>query len=419
MEVVHLYIMDMSLSGSTSGVDRYIEKLLEGLKHYPSVCVHWIQFLYDENLILYREEQTEYYTKITFPLPLNYTEIITERFWRKKYNTHILHLIRRFISRKENNILHLQTLNLIDLALLIKQQVGCSIITHLHCIPWKGYYNLDMRRFNCLYETARSNFGNVINRALFLTDYSELDSYTQADHIISVTKCGADFLTNVIGIPQSKVSIIPNGIDDYSDNFERQFGNYPYSSIQCLFVANLSKGKGLEFVLQALRILKRKGVNVSLKIAGSTTQEIIDAIRSEYNDLDVNFLGVCSFMQLVNLYKSSDIGLIASLQEQCSFAAIEMAMFGLPLITTAVDGLDELFTDNVNALKIYPSFSPVFGLRIDAGLMAKKIELLIENVGLRKKLSRNVRMLYENELTLCLMIERTINVYEQISEKCL
>lgn len=142
METIHLYIMDISLLGSISGVDRYIEKLLEGLKRYPSVRVHWIQLLHDENLILYQEEQTEYYTKLTFPLPLNYTEIITKKIWREKYNAHIFHIIRKIFSQKENNILRLQTLNLIDL-------------------------------------------------------------YTQTDHIICVTRCGVDFLTNFIGIPQS------------------------------------------------------------------------------------------------------------------------------------------------------------------------------------------------------------------------
>ena len=416
MGTIHLYIMDISLSGSTSGVDRYIEKLLEGLKRYPSVRVYWIQLLHDENLILYREEQTEYYKKLTFPLPRNYTEIITKRFWREKYNNHVFHMIRKFFSRKENTILHLQTLNLIDLALLIKQHVGCTIITHLHCIPWKGYYNLDMRRFNSLYKIAYSGSGNMKKRALFLTDHSELDSYIRADHIICVTHCGVDFLTNIIGIPQSKISIVHNGTDDYFGDFERRFDNTPCSPIQCLFVANLSKSKGLEFVLQALRILKKKGFNVLLKIAGNTTRAINHAIRCEYDDLDLEFLGALSFGQLTELYKNSDIGLIASLQEQWSLTAVEMAMFGLPVITTAVDGLDEIFTDNVNALKVHPSFSPVFGLYVDAELMAKKIELLIDDISLRKNLSYNVRMLYERDLTLRLMIERTIKVYEQVSK---
>lgn len=45
-----------------------------------------------------------------------------------------------------------------------------------------------------------------------------------------------------------------------------------------------------------------------------------------------------------------------SLQEQHSYAAIEMAMFGMPMIITAVDGLDEMFVDEISCLKVNTLF---------------------------------------------------------------
>jgi glycosyltransferase involved in cell wall biosynthesis len=93
---------------------------------------------------------------------------------------------------------------------------------------------------------------------------------------------------------------------------------------------------------------------------------------------------------------------------------VEMCMFGLPVITTAVDGLDELFTDGANALKVNTKFSKVFGLSADVEMMTEKIINLIENRTLRKKLSINARKLYESELRLEQMMEKTIGVYHRV-----
>ena len=89
-------------------------------------------------------------------------------------------------------------------------------------------------------------------------------------------------------------------------------------------------------------------------------------------------------------------------------------MFGLPIITTAVDGLDEIFTDELNALKVNTIFSPVFGLSVDVEQMANQLIRLIADGDLRIKLSENARKLYEQELNLDLMMDRTVEVYREL-----
>ena len=414
MKSVYLYIMDIGVAGVTSGVDRHIEKMLEGLKCYTFIHVYRIQFLNDKNLIMHRKEHCDFYTKLTFPLPQDYKEIISEKYWMQKYNEHIYHIIRDIFPDKKVCILHLHTLNLIDLALLIKQHIDCKIITHLHCIPWKNFYNSNERLFNNLYQLGRSKTNRIIAPNMYVTNNCELDSYTLSDHIISVTQCGTDFLTNTMEIPKSKITMVHNGMNDYAGTYRKCFFKDTNSRIQCLFVANTSKSKGLDFVFKALRIVKNKGYNVGLNIAGYISSTMSAAIKTEQHDLDINILGALSFFQLVEYYKSSDIGIIASLQEQWSMAAVEMAMFGLPVITTAVDGLDELFTDNEDALKVGVLFSDFTGLSVNIDEMAEKIIRLIEHKELRLKLSKNVRHMYENELSLEQMMQQIIFIYQKI-----
>lgn len=415
MTGINLYVLDISSPNSISGVDRHIEKLIMGLSSFEHIRIYRVQLVFNSSMIMHREEDKGSYKQITFPLPLNYNEIIKERYWMHKYNKHILHIMKSIFAVKQNRILHLHTLNLIDLALLIKREFDCKIITHLHCIPWKDYYNTNPIKFNKLYEDVYQNDEQGTVPHDFITNNCEYDSYMHADHIISGTQCGVDFLVNTMGILAKKISIVHNGTDDYAKEFKRTYDIADKSSaIQCVFVANLYKSKGLDFILDALRIVSKKGYNVSLKIVGYTTPFITSKIKDKYSDLNIQVLGVQSFDKLANLYRQSDIGLIASLQEQWSFVGVEMAMFGLPIVTTAVDGLDEIFTDNENALKVSTTFNNKVGLSIDVKMMADKIMLLIEMPKLRAHIGKNARLLYEDKLELGNMIKQTISVYNKL-----
>ncbi len=104
--------------------------------------------------------------------------------------------------------------------------------------------------------------------------------------------------------------------------------------------------------------------------------------------------------------------------EQCSFVAIEMAMFGVPMIVSDVDALSEMFEHEKNALKTPLLFDEYFGLRLDENKLKENIIRLIEDSNLRKRLSVNVRKLYKNKFTLNRMINETYDVYNQLlSEK--
>lgn len=413
MKTINLFIMDMTNADNTSGVDRYVSTLLKGLELFSNIHVHWIHLRHDKSALFHTEENMQSFTKITIPLPQQFNEIIAERFWIRKYNEQVYRLIAELFNNKPNCILHLHTLNLIDLAIFIKDQIPCKIITHLHCIPWKGWFNTNKRKFNQLYPQVYFEKYSNIDSVKFVTNNCEVQSYTDSDHVICVTRCAVDFLKNVMNQPVDNLSIIPNGIDDF---FEQGFSKKENNNkvFKLLYVGVLSESKGLGYILKALRIVKELGYEVSLSIAGKVAPNLENRLKVENRDLSLNVLGRISFDDLKKQYNECDAGIIASLQEQSSYVAIEMAMFGLPVITTAVDRLDEIFTDNVNALKVNTCFSKVTGLTVDVDMMAYKIISLIEDEELRASLSENIRQLYKKELTLERMLQQTVSVYQKM-----
>lgn len=416
MAIINLFLMDMTHAENTSGVDRYLEILLEGLKQYPAIHVYWIHLLHDNTILFHKQEQKDHYIKITIPLPQQFNEIIAESFWIQKYNEYVFHLIRHQFENKDNCILHLHTLNLIHFALYIKAQCSCKIIIHLHCIPWKGLYNSNRAKFNDLYKLVYLNPKQKdVTPELFATNNCELQSYHQADHVICVTQCAKNFLHYIIQKTENDaIDVIPNGMHDYYTDHSVKTDKNRIDSIQLIYVGVLTESKGLFYILKAMRKVQRKGYNLSLTIAGKYTSYQYNRIKNEYSDLTLNIVGHVPFERLKTLYMESDIGIIASLQEQASYVAVEMAMFGLPVITTAVDGLDETFTNDVNALKINTKFSAVTGLSVDVDMMANAIITLIDNQEKRIQLGINARKLYKEKLSLKEMISQTVSVYKKV-----
>ena len=398
--------MDMMNAHNTTGVDRYVNTLINALKNIPTIQLYWVCFCNDNNLLLHQEMVMDGYVKYIVPLPQDYMNIIKTPFWMNKYNKHVYRIISHLFVDKEQIVIHLHTLNLINLALYINQYIDVKIITHLHCIPWKNLYNSDLSCFNKLYFNEKSK--KIINYRDYLTNHSELQSYRDCDGIICVTRCAKEFLIKTMSIPASKIAVIPNGIEDYNQNYTpRKFeGN-----LTALYVGNGSKSKGLEFILQALVKVKRSGYTLPLKIAGNVTDKYKKELISNYPSIEFKFLGLLQFDELKHVYASCDIGLIGSLQEQASYVAIEMAMYALPIVTTAVDGLDEMFQDNVNALKVRSKFSKSKGLRVDVSHYSAKIITLLEDRLLCSTLSESSRKLYLEELNLKAMVDFTVNVY--------
>ena len=181
-----------------------------------------------------------------------------------------------------------------------------------------------------------------------------------------------------------------------------------------LYVGTISPSKGLLYILEAMRKLKDQGYTVSLIAAGKGQKVYVEQIKLSYPDLRIRFTGSISFDELKDYYITCDAGIIASLQEQCCYVAIEMSMFGMPLITTAVDGLDEMFIDEENALKVSTRFSNVYGLSADTDDMANKMKRLIDDKELRYRLGNNIRKLYEKNFGVDEMIEKTIEIYNEL-----
>lgn len=412
MKTINLFLTDINVSGNTSGVDRYLTVLIDGLKHYTYINICRINFRHDPERLLYGETVKEGYREVVIPMPVSPNEMISKEFWTDRYNGVAYHIIRHLFEGIDNMVFHLNTLNLMDFALTVKKHhPDCKIVTHLHCIPWKGFFNTNISRFNSLYQKVYLD--NVKPKTgELLSNHCELRSYQEAERIICVTQCAKEFLTQLMDISAKKIHVIINGISDKTDSgvsVERKNETFRF-----LYVGAITPSKGLTYILEAMRKIQQQGYDASLIVVGSGSKLYLERIKASYSDVPVQFTGRIPFEELKGYYQTCDAGIIASLQEQCSYVAIEMAMFGLPIITTAVDGLDEMFSNEKNALKVPTKFSKVYGLSVDTDNMVTRMKKLMDEKDFRKELGFHARQLYEEQFGSKTMIEKTVEIYHEL-----
>lgn len=410
---MNIYLLDITNAGSTNGVDRYIACLLEELTKTISFNrIYRISFLAGSRKIVRRVKEKEGYTSVQIPLPEKFSTVIGEVYWSNKFNQVLYSRIKSYFKTDELSIVHIHTLNLIDFALEIKKHLPVKIITHLHCIPWKNLYNSDQSQFNRLYNQYYLN-RNVSEK--FYTGHSEEAAYKLCDKVITCAKCGTLFVRHISNIPEGKIIEVSNGITDLCPEYTES--NRPLNTpARLLFVGAVIASKGIFFVLEALRKVIAAGYPVELYIAGNGPDINFDRICREYSDIPVNLLGSIPFEQLQAYYRSCDIGIIGSLQEQNSYVAIEMCMFGMPIVTTAIDGLDEMFTHQVDALKVPVSFDRLSGLKVDTGRMQAEIVELLTSAEKREKLSKGARRLYKRRFTSTGMTRQIIQIYQSFEQ---
>lgn len=401
----HLIMMDMTNAGHVNGVSRCVEILAESMARDNSFHVVWIRFCHN----LSGKVQTRFlkgYTLVVFPLPEDISNFLRNKsvrlnYWKKTYEQ--IHSLL-----EGNTILHIHTLNLMEFALLIKKHISCKIVTHLHCLPWKGLYNTDFNRFNQLYELYYIK-KDYHNPSLFIRQDYEYAAYTKSDCLVCVTECARDFIYRTCP-EHTNLQVVTNGIRDLaSHTIDKTYRE----AIRCVFVGNPNTSKGLWFVLTAMQ-----GVLIqhpaSLVIVGAIPNDMRNKILSKFPFLDIRFTGQVSFGQLIQIYSDCDIGLIGSVQEQCSYVAIEMMMMGLPVITTDVDGLDEIFTNGFNGFKVPVTFKAQVGLQVDVVKMSEAIVRLGKDVRLRRKMGDNARKTFLKRHSLKQMTERMKGIYKSM-----
>ncbi len=406
LHIVHLHVLYRNYY---TGVDRYLEMFREGIRsrnEYDQIRMHRI-YCTDDKSVLFPKIKRAKNGEISaiIPLPQGQKLIFKDAFWKTRYMKVISEILTPFFSEKKNLIFQYHNLFLSDLAKELKSTFGGKMITHLHCLPWKYNYEKDTAQFNRLYHLYDNKAYNEFKKE----EKSEI-RYNLSDFVICLSRVAKEYLTHVHQVAEDKIEIVHNGLNLRSSVPQRREA----TTAEILYVGKVSKDKGIFELLEALRIVKERGYEFRFRIAGCCPGALRSEIHTEYKDLDIDYLGQVSFDKLKELYSTASFGVIPSLHEQCSYVALEMSLFGLPIIVSNVDALAEMFRHEVTALLTPLVFDADFGIKADTAKFADNIIRMMVDEKLRNRLSTNAYKHYQASFTLEKMIDQTLNIYNRL-----
>jgi glycosyltransferase involved in cell wall biosynthesis len=112
----------------------------------------------------------------------------------------------------------------------------------------------------------------------------------------------------------------------------------------CLFVGRLTQIKRPDRLLDAIAILKNKGLQFELIIAGDGELSDYVSARVSKEELPVKTLGWVKDTSQV--FSAADIMVLCSDNEAVSLVLIEGSQYGLPLVSTNVGSVSDVVIDH-------------------------------------------------------------------------
>jgi len=200
------------------------------------------------------------------------------------------------------------------------------------------------------------------------------------EKIIALTSYEKNILVKRLGVEESKVTVIPNGIGD-------ELGALAHNACKSekgivLYIGRISKEKNLGLLLRAMIHVKRLVPEAMLVLAGPD-EGLIAKFKRELQKHRMNFLylGVVSEYVKYRLYCESYIYANPSLYEGFGITLLEAQAFRKPCVITGEGG--QLYVAPPGRTSIYAEPNPKD--------FAKAIIMLLINEELYKKLSINAR----------------------------
>ncbi|EKE10097.1 MAG: hypothetical protein ACD_16C00079G0002 [uncultured bacterium] len=187
---------------------------------------------------------------------------------------------------------------------------------------------------------------------------------------------------------------------------------FPYSpepkspkEIRIAFVSRMLKDKGILELIEAIRLLKAKGVKARFLFYGDIDPQNPSSVQS--SDLEtwqkeglIAYQGFCEDIHQV--YRQAHLAVLPSYREGLPKSLLEAASCGRAIIATDVPGCREIVRPDINGLLVPSQNVPQ---------LAGALEKLIENEPLRQSMGKAGRLLVEEHFSIKNVVSETLKCY--------
>jgi len=213
---------------------------------------------------------------------------------------------------------------------------------------------------------------------------------------------------------KNKIEVIPNGVDlnVFTPNISGQEIRQKYqiddNESILLFVGRLTFYKGVEYVLQALSIIKKKINNVRLIIVGKGyLEKQLKALCASLGiEKSVIFAGRVSDNMLPKYYAAADVFVLpsTSIAEGFGIVLLEAMASGKPVVASNVGGIPEVIIDGSSGILVPPR---------ETKDLAESVIHLLSNPAMSRAMGHEGRIIAEKSYGWKDIATRTLSLYKE------
>lgn len=329
------------------------------------------------------------------------------------YTQRVFEIVLPYLYGRNRMAIWANTVDHVHLYQTIIDRLQATGIYVHHNFSWKVCVKTSYEYFAEQWTLGNSEF----NPLAFACTASQQHIASISDKVITVTHQAERFFVDILGIPSQKVHTIYNGIP--LRDFQQEIrlpdlkSKYGFAADVKIIICcgRLVEEKGVKYLLEAFKLVASRRNDVHLLLVGDGNfSELLKMSGPFWSK--ITFTGEATADKVKELYSLATLGVMPSTQEQCSITSIEMRANRLPIIVSAVEGLDEIFEDGFDALKISALYDENHLIYFSIQEFAEKIETLLNDSHLARQLTENA---FEKGIRL-FTAEKMYEQYDQILE---
>ena len=412
--MINLYLFNEGSKASVYGIGTYIQQIKSMLKDEKDIKLTFLEIMSNKQEVLV--EYVDYYRVIYFPL-LKTTHIIKNQ---KRYFRNMWYILRKYISKINNDqiVFHLNYFQESYLLEYIKKDYPeCRTIFTIHCQDWCFLLNGNTSYFKKIIKTDKESLTD--KKEIEVYEHFEIEKkiYDKVDYIICLADYTKKLLIEEYNISDKKITTINNGLKNSGillgnkekNHLKKELGFHTNTSI-ILFVGRLDIIKGVDFLIKSFQLILCRKPNCHLVIVGNgSLEKYLYDVKSFCGK--VTFTGKIDRADVSCFYQIADVGIMPSMNEQCSYVAIEMMMYGIPIVASDTTGLKEMIDNDING-NLVKAEEKESEVSISPEIIAEKaLKYLSCKKNKRKEIIQN---LFIKKYELSTMKEKYMNFYKSI-----
>lgn len=272
---------------------------------------------------------------------------------------------------------------------------GMPVVANIH-------HPLSIDRLNQMRQATR--LGWMLRVQMFYPFFMQEIVARRMDRIITGSLKSRESVKDAFALRDEQITAIHDGVDT---NVFRPMPEVAKKPGMILFVGNSEdRNKGAKFLIEAVKILKERGVDFHLVFKDRLDAEMAPKLAEQLGVRDrMTFVGRLPVEYLAKLYNEAEVLVSPSVYEGFGLPAAEANACGVPVIATTAGAFPEVIADGETGILVPPG---------QPEPLADAIESLLRDPAKRARMGTAGTARIQRQFSWRVCAERTLALYEAV-----